>query len=157
MRPLVMPSGTVPVRTPRTPDKAPDAGPGASEAAPAPDQGATAKACDPARPPKPFRGDSAEWQAQGSGRAPRRVTTIPAVLTYPGFGIGMPCKILNMSVTGALVELPRPQQGWYLDINDIPADITLIVKLDRVILQGRIVRRIGREIGVNFTAAPRPI
>jgi hypothetical protein len=85
------------------------------------------------------------------------VATIPAVLTYPGFGAGMPCKILNMSVTGALVELPRPQQGWYMDVNDIPTDITLIVKLDRIVMQARIVRRIGREIGVKFTAAPRPI
>lgn len=90
-------------------------------------------------------------------KAPRRIAMIPALLTYDGFGNGMPCKILNMSVTGALVELPRPDQGWYDDIDTIPAEITLRLKIDRMERDGRIVRRVGREIGVRFTTAARPM
>lgn len=90
-------------------------------------------------------------------KAPRRAAMIPAMLTYEGFGNGMPCKILNMSVTGALVELPRQDQGWYDNIDNIPADITLRLKIDRIERDGRIVRRSGREIGVRFTTAARPM
>ena len=79
------------------------------------------------------------------------------MLTYEGFGNGMPCKILNMSVTGALVELPRADQGWYDDIDNIPAAITLRLKVDRMERDARIVRRAGREIGVRFTSAARPM
>jgi hypothetical protein len=89
------------------------------------------------------------------GRAPRRAAVIPAMLTYAGYGAGMPCRVLNMSVTGALVELPRPDQGWYDDIDAIPAEITLRLKLDRMERDGRIVRRSGREVGSRFTSAAR--
>lgn len=92
-----------------------------------------------------------------SGRAPRRAALIPGLLTYAGYGAGMPCKVLNMSVTGALVELPRSDQGWYDDIDAIPAEVTLRLKLDRIERDGRIVRRSGREVGIRFTSAARPM
>lgn len=148
MRPLVTPATAAPllVRAPRIFE-------GPSSAAPAEPTAAIE--------PLPPAGDAQRMQqatpSADGGRAPRRAAMIPAVLTYEGYGAGMPCKVLNMSVTGALIELPRPDQGWYDDIGAIPAEVTLRFKLDRIERDGRIVRRSGREVGVRFTSAARPM
>lgn len=142
MRPLGNPTVASPILV-RPPRMAEDA------ASPAPEPQAPVTDDPKQRPAPPPLVDS--------GRAPRRAAVIPAMLTYAGYGAGMPCKVLNMSVTGALVELPRPDQGWYDDIDAIPADVTLRLKLDRIERDGRIVRRSGREIGVRFTSAARPM
>ena len=152
IRPLVPPAGALPIALRPTASAPADASPLPVAPSPAPTR--VDQPTDVAADKTVVGPVSAD---QVGRKTPRRAAMIPALLTYADFGNGMPCRILNMSVTGALVELPRPDQGWYDSIENIPANITLRLKLDRMERDALIVRRSGREIGVRFTTAARPM
>lgn len=89
--------------------------------------------------------------------APRRRNTIPALIHFDGSSLTVPCLIRDMSTTGAKLEL---RTGWDNPFSSAASDmesIRLVIRADRVMYECRIVRRDAAELGVKFTAPPRPI
>ncbi|NOT70262.1 MAG: PilZ domain-containing protein [Hyphomicrobium sp.] len=100
----------------------------------------------------------AAQKANGENRfAPRRPSAIPAQIYFDGTVTSVPCLIKDMSTTGAKLEL---RTGWD---NPFKSDasqmerIRLVIRMDRVMYDCKIVRRSETELGVKFTAAPKPM
>jgi hypothetical protein len=94
----------------------------------------------------------------GEGRfAPRRNSQIPAQIYFDGTVTSVPCLIKDMSTTGAKLEL---KNGWDNPFRSSASDmdrIRLVVRMDRVMYDCKIIRRGDTELGVKFIAAPKPI
>lgn len=89
--------------------------------------------------------------------APRRSSQIPAHIYFDGTVTTVPCLIRDMSTTGARLEL---RDGWD---NPFKSDasqmerIKLVIRMDRVMYDCKIMRRGETELGVRFLAAPKPM
>lgn len=89
--------------------------------------------------------------------APRRKAQTAAMVHLAGGTGSFPCMIRDMSTTGARLGL---REGWDnpfssgVSLND---RVQLVVRLDRVMYECKIVRRAARELGVKFVAAPKPL
>ncbi len=89
--------------------------------------------------------------------APRRKGQLPAMIHMDGVVTAVPCLIRDMSTTGAKLEL---RAGWDnpfssgVSLND---RLQLVVRMDRVVYECKIVRRSATELGVKFTAPPKPL
>ncbi len=89
--------------------------------------------------------------------APRRASQIPAQIYFDGTVTSVPCLIRDMSTTGARLEL---REGWS---NPFASDassmerIRLVIRMDRVMYDCKIIRRGETELGVKFLAAPKPM
>lgn len=97
-------------------------------------------------------------KSDGDNRfAPRRNSQIPAQIYFDGTVTSVPCLIKDMSTTGAKLEL---RSGWD---NPFKSDasqmerIRLVIRMDRVMYDCKIMRRSETELGVKFVAAPKPM
>jgi PilZ domain len=89
--------------------------------------------------------------------APRRASQIPAQIYFDGTVQSVPCLIKDMSTTGAKLEL---RTGWDNPFRSDASQmerIRLVVRMDRVMYDCKIVRRSETELGVKFLAAPKPM
>ena len=89
--------------------------------------------------------------------APRRKGQTPALIYFEGAVESVPCLIKDMSTTGAKLEL---REGWSNPFASEASQmerIKLVVRMDRVMYECRIVRRAETELGVKFIAAPKPM
>jgi hypothetical protein len=106
---------------------------------------------------KPVQSSTASGKA-GDGRfAPRRAGQIPAQIYFDGTATSVPCIIKDMSTTGAKLEL---KNGWDNPFRSSASDmdrIRLVVRMDRVMYDCKIIRRGDTELGVKFIAAPKPM
>jgi hypothetical protein len=100
----------------------------------------------------------AKSKASGDKRfAPRRSSQIPAQIYIEGTAVSVPCLIKDMSTTGAKLQL---RAGWDNPFSSGTSEterIRLVIRLDRVIYDCKIVRRDDTELGVKFVAAPKPM
>lgn len=89
--------------------------------------------------------------------APRRNSSIPAQIYFDGTATSVPCMIRDMSTTGAKLQL---REGWdnpfKSDVSEMER-IKLVVRMDRVMYDCKIIRRSETELGVKFLAAPKPM
>jgi PilZ domain len=89
--------------------------------------------------------------------APRRGSTIPAQIYFDGTVTSVPCMIKDMSTTGAKLLL---REGWdnpfKSDVSEMER-IKLVIRMDRVMYDCKIMRRTETELGVKFLAAPKPM
>lgn len=86
-------------------------------------------------------------------RAPRKRQALSALILWEDNRTGIPCTVVDMSVSGARLHLSRSTRG-HIDPNDLPDAITLYVKTDRLSVQCAIVRRSDSDLGVRFTSMP---
>ena len=97
-------------------------------------------------------------RSDGDNRfAPRRSSQIPAMIYFEGTTTSMPCMIRDMSTTGAKLEL---KDGWDNPFKSSASEmdrIRLVVRMDRVMYDCKIMRRSETELGVKFVAAPKPM
>lgn len=101
--------------------------------------------------------DALENKASEKRFAPRRSGMTPAIVYLEDGPGSFPCLIRDMSATGARLEL---REGWDNPFSSgVSMDdrISLVVRMDRVMYQCKIVRRGAKELGVKFTAAPKPL
>ena len=97
-------------------------------------------------------------RADGENRfAPRRPSATYAQIYFDGTAQSVPCIIRDMSTTGAKLELrngwdnPFKSEASHLD------QIKLVVRMDRVMYDCKIMRRSETELGVKFLSAPKPM
>lgn len=97
-------------------------------------------------------------KSNGENRfAPRRSSQIPAQIYFDGTTVSVPCLIKDMSTTGAKLEL---RSGWDNPFRSDASEmerIRLVIRADRVMYDCKIIRRDETELGVKFTAAPKPM
>lgn len=89
--------------------------------------------------------------------APRRSSAIPAQIYFDGTATSVPCMIRDMSTTGAKLQL---RDGWDNPFKSDKSEmerIKLVVRVDRVMYDCKIIRRSDSELGVKFLAAPKPM
>ena len=89
--------------------------------------------------------------------APRRASQTHAQIYFDGTASSVPCLIRDMSTTGARLEL---RDGWDNPFKSEASQmerIKLVVRMDRVMYECRIVRRAETELGVKFISAPKPM
>jgi hypothetical protein len=94
----------------------------------------------------------------GEGRfAPRRNSQVPALIYFDGTVTSVPCLIKDMSTTGARIEL---REGWDNPFKSSASEmdrVKLVIRMDRIMYDCKVVRRGETELGVKFIAAPKPI
>jgi hypothetical protein len=89
--------------------------------------------------------------------APRRKGQMPAQIYFDGTVTTVPCVIKDMSTTGARLEI---KDGWdtpFMSQVSSIERIKLVVRLDKVMYECKIIRRSDKEIGVKFVSAPKPM
>ncbi len=69
----------------------------------------------------------------------------------------IPCFILDMSTTGARIELRQEAGNPFLSRWTNVDRIWVVVRSDRVMYDCSIVRRDDTELGVRFMAAPKAV
>ncbi len=96
--------------------------------------------------------------AAGENRfAPRRKGQTAALIYLEGAVESVPCLITDMSTTGAKLQL---RNGWDNPFKSNVSHmdrIKLVVRLDKVMYDCKIVRRGETELGVKFTSMPKPL
>lgn len=97
-------------------------------------------------------------KANGDNRfAPRRRSDIPAQIFLETASQSVPCMIRDMSTTGAKLDL---REGWDNPFRSSISDLDrfwLVVRMDRVMYDCKIMRRGEKELGVKFMSAPKPM
>lgn len=77
---------------------------------------------------------------------------IPGLFYVEGISGGIVCTILDMSTTGARIEV---KEGWDASIRyTLPDRVLLVERVSKVSYDCRIVRRGPDSLGVKFLAAP---
>ena len=79
------------------------------------------------------------------------------MLYFEGTTTSMPCLIRDMSTTGAKLEL---KDGWDNPFKSAASQmdrVRLVIRMDRVMYDCKIMRRSETELGVKFVAAPKPM
>ena len=89
--------------------------------------------------------------------APRRKGQMPAQIYFEGTVTTVPCVIRDMSTVGARLEI---KDGWdtpfMSEVSSIDR-IKLVVRMDKVMYECKIIRRADKEVGVKFVSAPKPL
>lgn len=89
--------------------------------------------------------------------APRRSSQTPAQIYFDGTVSTVPCLIRDMSTTGARLELKEGWDNYFRSDASHMDRIKLVVRLDRVMYECKIIRRGENELGVKFVSAPKPM
>lgn len=92
-----------------------------------------------------------------SRRAPRRTSIIGGVITSPSMTAERPCKVVDMSATGARIRLtPTADSARGLPAG-VPDTFTLVLRVDRMEVDCDVAWRKDRELGVRFLGGMRPV
>ena len=94
---------------------------------------------------------------QEGRRAPRKSSVIGGTITSKSMVAERPCKIVDMSATGAKIRLmPTSDQTRGLP-SGVPDEFTLVLRVDRIEVDCEVAWRKDREFGVRFKGVPRPL
>ena len=85
-------------------------------------------------------------------RAPRKRMTVPGLIGVPGYRLHVPCRVVDMSATGACAELVSPP-GRNKQAAELPDRVVLILPHERVEVDCRVQWRQGGRFGVRFLSA----
>lgn len=109
-----------------------------------------------ARPVAAMSGDKRAAAAEGR-RAPRKSSVIGGTITSPSMVAERPCKVVDMSATGARIRImPTSDQTKGLPAG-VPDGFTLILRVDRIEVDCEVAWRKERELGVRFKGGIRPL
>lgn len=86
----------------------------------------------------------------------RKPSAIPCIVSFRGLRLALPCRILDMSVGGACIQLPQAAKSAYDgDVSSLPSELTLHLKVDRMQYDGQIMWRAKDRVGIRFSGPPR--
>lgn len=89
-------------------------------------------------------------------RAPRKSHMLPAYVTATGMANIIPARVLDMSATGAKIELTPMGRATGVPMTHLPDRFTLVLRQDKMDVDCEIVWREEWIIGVRFLGFPRP-
>lgn len=88
-------------------------------------------------------------------RAPRKASSATAYITFERLSTPIATRVVNMSATGARLQLTPGPSDVLIPPRDFPDRITMIFRTDRAMVDCTIQWRTEREIGVRFASATR--
>jgi hypothetical protein len=102
--------------------------------------------------------ESAHAAPRADGRrAPRKSSILGGIITSPSMVAERPCKVVDMSATGARVRLTPTSDHTRGLPASVPDTFTLVLRIDRLEVDCEVAWRKDREIGVRFLGVVRPI
>ena len=90
-------------------------------------------------------------------RAPRKPQSLPAYITGPGMSNIIPARIIDMSATGAKVELTPMGRSTGIPLGFLPDRFVLVLRHDRMEVDCEIVWQEDWLLGLRFLGFPRPM
>lgn len=88
--------------------------------------------------------------------APRKLQSLPAFVTSPEMASGVPARVIDMSATGARIELTPIGRAKGVPMSDLPERLLLVLRHDRMEVDCVTVWRDGWYLGLRFLGFPRP-
>lgn len=109
----------------------------------------------------PIDGPAAENVGAGAGKvddriAPRKTQSLPAYITAPGMSNIIPARVVDMSATGAKIELTPMGRSTGIPLGYLPERFVLVLKQDRMEVDCETVWQEQWLMGVRFLGFPRP-
>ncbi len=99
--------------------------------------------------------DPADEQAEGR-RAPRKSQIMPAYVTAPDMANVVPARVIDMSATGAKIELTPMGRATGVPMTHLPDRFVLVLRHDKMEVDCETVWREEWNVGVRFLGFPRP-
>lgn len=87
--------------------------------------------------------------------APRKTLMIPGSVGIPGFRLAVPCRVIDMSATGAGAMLCVEPQDKLRVARDLPDCVVLHLPQDRIEVECEIQWRAGERFGARFLSPMR--
>ena len=87
--------------------------------------------------------------------APRKRLMVPGLIGMPGFRLTVPCRVIDMSATGAGTALDVPPHFRIRLACDLPDQIMLILTCEHIEIDCEIQWRDGGRFGARFLSATR--
>ena len=109
--------------------------------------------------PAPVYGSQDEPARESSEdvrRAPRKAHILPAYVTAPDMANVVPARVIDMSATGAKIELTPMGRATGIPMTHMPDRFVLVLRHDKLEVDCEIVWREEWIIGVRFLGFPRP-
>jgi hypothetical protein len=89
--------------------------------------------------------------------ARRKPGVVGGMIAYHPVKAPVSCIVRDMSATGAKLEI---ESGWNEGINsaeDVPDEITLLVRIDKIEVDCVVIWRKAKSLGVRFKGGMRPL
>lgn len=87
--------------------------------------------------------------------APRRKRRLPAFVMFDGGVNALPCHIVDISTTGARLEMPSGWQNAMIYVLDRPdTRVRLVERVEKVSYECKIIRHKANELALKFMAPP---
>ena len=90
-------------------------------------------------------------------RAPRRPVAVPGVISLPGYRLTVPCRIVDMSATGAGAVITLDQKARVRLARELPDRVVLRLPNDRLEVDCLIRWRNRERFGARFVSVTRPL
>jgi len=90
-------------------------------------------------------------------RSRRKATTLPGLMTFKTMRLQVQCTIADMSGSGARLVLPAGTARTYGDLEHLPTNLTLVMRVDRMQVDCEIAWRRPGSLGVRFLGPPKPL
>lgn len=90
-------------------------------------------------------------------RAPRKPQALPAYITAPGMSNIIPSRVIDMSATGAKIELTPMGRSTGIPLGYLPDRFVLVLRHDRMEVDCEIVWQEEWFLGLRFLGFPRPM
>ncbi|MFN3868887.1 MAG: PilZ domain-containing protein [Hyphomicrobiaceae bacterium] len=105
----------------------------------------------------PVKAPSAPAEPSEHRRAPRKHQVLPAYVTSPEMAALIPARVIDMSATGAKIELTPMGRSTGIPMTHLPNRYTLVLRHDRMEVDCETVWREEWYVGVRFLGFPRPM
>lgn len=106
---------------------------------------------------EPAEAATASAQSSEHRRAPRKHQVLPAYVTSPDMAALIPARVIDMSATGAKIELTPMGRATGIPMTHLPDRYTLVLRHDRMEVDCETVWREEWNVGVRFLGFPRPM
>lgn len=90
-------------------------------------------------------------------RSRRKTMTLAGLITFKTMRQQITCTIVDMSGTGAKLNVPAAVARAYGDMEHLPTQLSLVMRADRMKVDCEIAWRRPTSIGVRFLGPPKPI
>lgn len=90
-------------------------------------------------------------------RSRRKPMSLAGLITFKTMRQQVVCTIVDMSGTGAKLNVPAVVARAYGDMEHLPKLLTLVMRADRMKVDCEIAWRKPTSIGVRFLGPPRPL
>ena len=88
--------------------------------------------------------------------AKRKSKHSPGAILFPGLAVPFTCTILDISSTGARIEIVADKYNYAASADALPTEFTLVMPFDKTEVECQSMWRRGPRMGVRFLGAVKP-